>query len=142
MAQAISVGDIQLKESSCGEGLCDYLREIKEEEDDEKIGHSRDILDLEQEKKKELEDKLADKLFKALKNNDAFEVFALVENNHPIVSLDNVHQDCKDVADSEWKDGKSRNYHCRLSSISNPFSCRFRSCRKNSTADEQQREED
>ena len=141
MAEAVSVGDIQLKESS-GKGLCDYLREIKEEEDVEKIGHSRDILDLEQEKKKEIEDKLADKLLKALKNNDAFEVFALVENNHPIVSLNNVHQDCKDVADSECKDGKSRNYHCRLSSISNPFFCRFRGCRKNSTADEQQWEDD
>ena len=141
MARAVSVGDEQLEEST-GEGLCHFLREIKKEEDDEKIADSQDILDLEEGKKKEMEDQLADKLLKALENNDAFEVWVLVGNNHPIVSLENVHQDCKDVADSERSEGKFCNYRCRLSSISNAFFLGFHGCRKNSTVDERQRVED
>ena len=142
MARPVPVGDIQLGESS-GESLCHFLREIKNEEDDEKIGDSQDTLDLEERKKREIEDELTDKLLKALENNDAFEVWELVGNNHPIVSLENVHQDCKDVADSERSEGKFCNYRCRLSSISSVFFRGFYGCRKNSsTVDERQREDD
>ena len=141
MARTVSVGDIQLEERS-GEDLCHFLQEIKEEEDDEKIGDSHDILDVVDGKKKEIEDKLADKLLEALENNDAFEVWALVGNNHPIVSLENVHQDFKDVTDSERSEGKFCNYRCRLSSISSAFFRRFHGCRKNSTVDGRQREQE
>ena len=139
MARAVSVGDMQL-ERRIGECLYDYLGEIKKEEDDEK----KDLqeIDLEKEKRKETEDKLADKLLEALKNNDAFEVWALIGNNHPISPLQNVYQDCKDFKDVERSKGEFCNYHWRMSPICNSFCCRFRSRRKNSTADEQHREDD
>ena len=137
MAQGLSAGNVQLEPRISGEGLYDYVREIKEEEENGKKDAKK--IHLDKEKADNAEDKLADKLLEALERTNASEVWELVKNNHPIVSLKDLHQDCKDAAEKE----KNKDNICNFFCIPNPERGAFWVPTSPSAgADEQHRAED
>ena len=115
MANVVPAENIQQEQGRSGEGLFSCLRKIKKEEDERKDPKE---IDIDKEKRRNAEDKLADDLLEALEKNDAPAVWELVENNHPIVALKNLHQDCKDVAEKEKNKEKGYNYNCTPRPIS------------------------
>lgn len=112
MAQTVLADDEQMEQRKSG--LYNCLSKIKKEENDRK---DPERIDVDIEKERNTEDKLADELLEALERNDAAEVWDLVENNHPIEALKIMQRVNKDIAKKARNKEKSCNFHCKPQAI-------------------------
>lgn len=137
MAQTVHTVDEQVGQRKSG--LYNCLSKIKKEED-----QRQDPKEIDQDKVKERnsEDKLADNLLEALEKNDASKVWDLVETNHPIKTLKNMHRVTKDIAKKARNRAKSCNFHCKPPAISSCVGDTYSPGGVHSVNETQQKEEE